>query len=142
MPGERIDPYLQINFVIEIEGKKAGFAECSGLTTDTDVVEYREGTDPHYVRKLPGLRKVTNIVLKRGFTQDKSLYDWRKTVLDGKTERKNGSIVLRDEAGKDVLRWNFFEGWPVKWEGPALNAETNEVAIETLEIALERLELA
>jgi len=32
-------------------------------------------------------------------------------------------------------------GWPAKWEGPALNARTNEVAIETLEIAHEGLEL-
>jgi phage tail-like protein len=40
-----------------------------------------------------------------------------------------------------VLRWNFVRGWPAKWEGPALNAKANEVAIETLEIAHEGLEL-
>ena len=40
------------------------------------------------------------------------------------------------------MRWNFFHGWIAKWEGPALNAQANEVAIETVEIAHERLELA
>ena len=62
-------------------------------------------------------------------------------MIDGKTERQSGTIVLLDEARKPALRWNFREGWPSKWEGPALNAKTNEVAIETLEIAHEGLEL-
>ncbi|MCA1702769.1 MAG: phage tail protein, partial [Actinobacteria bacterium] len=59
----------------------------------------------------------------------------------GRTERRNGSIILRDDAGKDMLRFNFFEGWPCKWEGPAFNAKGSEVAIETLEIAHEGLEI-
>jgi phage tail-like protein len=40
-----------------------------------------------------------------------------------------------------MLRWQSEEGWPVRWEGPALNATANEVAIETLEIAHEGVEL-
>ena len=61
--------------------------------------------------------------------------------MNGKPDRRSGSIVLLDEAGKQVLRWNFVRGWPAKWEGPDLNARANEVAIETLEIAHEGLEL-
>jgi phage tail-like protein len=86
--------------------------------------------------------KYNNIVLKRGYTRAKELYEWRKKVMDGKTQRASGSIVLLDEARNEALRWNFREGWPSKWEGPALNAKTSEVAIETLEIAHEGLELA
>lgn len=85
--------------------------------------------------------KYNNITLKRGWTQDRSLWDWRKKVIDGKTQRAGGSIVLLDEARQEALRWNFREGWPSKWEGPALNAKTSEVAIETLEIAHEGVEL-
>jgi phage tail-like protein len=142
--GKRNDPFGQFNFLIEIDGVvKGGFSEASGLTTDTNVIEYREGAEQQgTTRKLPGLMKYNNIVLKRGWTKDKSLWAWRKKVIDGKTQRNSGSIVLLDEARNEALRWNFREGWPSKWEGPALNAKTSEVAIETLEIAHEGLELA
>jgi len=74
-------------------------------------------------------------------TTDLELWTWRKTVLDGVTERKAGSIVLLNEAREPALRWNFGEGWPTKWEGPSMNATGNETAVETLEIAHEGLEL-
>ncbi|MGD8279161.1 MAG: phage tail protein [Gemmatimonadota bacterium] len=141
--GKRNDPYGQFNFVIEVDGViQGGFSEVSGLTTDTDVIEYREGSEDFgTARKLPGLMKYNNIVLKRGWTQDRALWEWRKKVIDGKTERTSGAIVLKDEARKDALRWEFREGWPCKWEGPALNGKTSEVAIETLEICHEGLVL-
>jgi phage tail-like protein len=140
--GARNDPFRQFNFVINIEGVGSGaFSEVSGLDTETDPIEYREGSEDITVRKLPGLRKYPNITLKRGFTKDRGLWDWRKTVMDGKTQRKSGSIVLLNEAREEALRWNFREGWPCKLQGPPLNAKTNEVAIETLEICHEGLEL-
>jgi len=141
--GKRNDPLGQFNFLIEIDGVvKGGFSEVSGLTTDTNIVEYREGHEQQgTTRKLPGLMKYNNVVLKRGWTKDRSLWDWRKKVIDGKTQRASGAIVLLDEARNEALRWNFREGWPSKWEGPALNAKTSEVAIETLEIAHEGLVL-
>jgi phage tail-like protein len=142
--GKRNDPYGQFNFIIEIDGVvKGGFSEASGLTTDTNIIEYREGNESHgTTRKLPGLMKYNNIVLKRGWTKDRSLWDWRKRVIDGKTQRTSGAIVLLDEARNAALRWEFREGWPSKWEGPALNGKTSEVAVEMLEIAHEGLVLA
>lgn len=113
----------------------------SGLESETAVIEYREGGVNTTVHKLPGLTKYANIVLKRGLTRDLSLWNWRKAVVNGKTDRRSGSIILLDETGNQVLRWHFEAGWPVKWEGPAFNAAANEVAIETLEIAHEGLEL-
>lgn len=140
--GDRKDPYAGFNFLVEVDGiTRAAFSECSGLSTDTDPIEYRDGSEDITVRKIPGLKKFANISLKRGITTDLELWNWRKTVLDGLTERKSGSIVLLNEAREEVLRWNFFEGWPTKWEGPSMNATGNEIAIETLEIAHEGLEL-
>lgn len=140
-PSERSDPYTGFNFLVEIAGEAVGaFSECNGLSTDTDPIEYREGGDDITVRKIPGLKKFANITLKRGITKDMVLWEWRKTVLDGATEKKAGSIILLDEARKPVVRWNFFEGWPTKWEGPSLNATGNKIAIETLEIAHEGLQ--
>lgn len=140
--AERNDPFAQYNFYIEIDGLSvAGFTEVGGLTTESDVFEYREGSDANTVRKLPGLRKYTPISLKRGFTTNSELWDWRKTTIDGNTERKSGAIILLNEARAEVMRWNFVEGWLSKWEGPGLNATTNEAAIESIEIVHEGLEL-
>jgi phage tail-like protein len=142
-PPQRDDPYKAFNFIVEIDGiARAGFSEVSGLESETTVIEYRVGGERNAVRKLPGLTKYANIVLRRGVTQDAELSNWRKTVEDGQVDRRNGSIILRDDDGNDVVRWNFFNGWISKWEGPALNASKNEVAIETIEIAHERLERA
>ncbi len=138
----RKDPYAAFNFVVEIDSVTvAGFSECTGVNTETDAIEYRTGDHDITVTKLPGLKKFGNITLKRGFTASKELWEWRKKVLDGKTERQSGSIVLQNEARQEALRWNFREGWPRKWEGPSFNAKTNEVAIETLEIVCEGIAL-
>jgi phage tail-like protein len=141
--GKRDDPYQQFNFLVEIDGvARAGFSECSGLTTDTDPVDYREGADLVLnVRKLSGLRKYTNVVLKRGYTQDKSLWDWRKKIINGNTERRQADIILLDEERNEVLRWRVREAWISKWDSGPFNAKTNDVAIETVEMVHEGLEL-
>jgi len=141
--NQRVDPYANFNFLVEIDGiARGGFAECFGLEVSVDVIEYREGTDkPNTVRKLPGLIKYSPIVLKRGLTQDKSLWNWFKKVLDGNVQRTSGTIALLDASRNAVLRWAFLEGWPSKWEGPTLNGKSNDVAIETLVIEHEGIEL-
>jgi phage tail-like protein len=139
----RSDPYKVFRFLVEIEGlASAAFSEVNGLDSETTVIEFRTGTDPNFARKLPGLTKFSNIVLKRGITQDAELWNWRKRVIDGNVDRRNGSIILMDDSGAEMVRWNFHEGWPCKLQGPHLNAHGNDVAIETLEIAHEGLERA
>jgi phage tail-like protein len=141
--GTRVDPYRGFNFLVEIDGiTQAGFQEVSGLDTSTPAVDYREGTDPPHQRKLPGLNTFTPITLKSGVTNSHEFWDWRLTVMEGKTQRKNGSIVLRDESGVEKIRWNFSEAWPSKWTGPSLSAGTAAVAVETLEITHEELKRA
>jgi phage tail-like protein len=139
----RNDPYAQFNFLIEVDDLPVGgFTELSGMTAESDIIEYREGSDLARMRKLPGLFKFGNITLKRGYTQSRDLWEWRKTTLDGATQRRNGAVILLDEARTPALRWEFFEAWISKYEGPALNAKTNEAAIEAIEIAVESVRLA
>ncbi len=62
--GDRVDPYLGFNFLVEIDGiTRAGFRECSGLDSTQDPVEYREGDDAITPHKQPGLNKYSNISL-------------------------------------------------------------------------------
>ena len=70
------------------------------------------------------------------------VWKWMKTVVDGRPDRRSGSIVLLDGDRREVARYRFREAWPCKWEGPSLDATGNEVAIETIELVHEGLELA
>lgn len=141
--GKRVDPYRNFNFLVEIGGiTQAGFSDCSGFGSSTDPIEYREGGENTTVRKLPGMTKHTNITLKWGLTDSRELYDWYREIVTGKVDRKNGSIVVLDLDGKEKVRWNFYQGWPTKWDGPDFSAKGTDLAIETLEIAHEGIERA
>lgn len=136
----RIDPYNNYDFLVETAGIiTAGFKEVSGLDATIDVVEYREGGDNATTRKLPGMTKYSNIVLKKGVTTDATFQIWQQQWISGEptAPRMNGSIILRDRQGTEKVRWNFSNAWPTKWSGPSFNAEGKEVAIETLELAHE-----
>jgi phage tail-like protein len=136
--GQRVDPYGNFNFLVEIDGiARAAFSDVSGFDTTIDVTEYREGGENTTPRKLPGQAKYSNIVLKWGLTTDRELYDWMLQTVQGDVQRKNGSIVALDRAGNEVVRWNFRNAWPAKWDGPDYTAKGNDVAIETLELAHE-----
>jgi len=135
----RIDPFRNFNFLVEIQGiVQASFLECSGLEATTEVVEYREGGDNTTVRKLPGKTSYSDITLKRGLTASAELWAWRQAVIEGTVDRRHGSIVLYDLDNRtEVVRWNFTNAWPSKWDGLQLNARGNEVAHETLVLAHE-----
>jgi phage tail-like protein len=135
------DPYRSFNFELVIDNIPSGaFSECSGLTAEGDAVDYREGTDRQpNVRKLVGLRKYANIVLKRGYTQDTSLWAWYGNIRDGLADRRNVTINLLNEQRTAVLRWHAERAWINKIEGPGFKASGNEVAIESVEIVHEGL---
>jgi len=139
--GERRDPYRAFNFQLEIEGVPLGaFSECSGLTAEGDAVDYRDGTDlQNSVRKLVGLRKYSNITLKRGYTQDKSLWQWYMNINNGLPDRRNVTITLMNEEHVAVLRWHAENAWLNKIEAPSFKASGNEVAIESVELVHEGL---
>ncbi|MCZ6703109.1 MAG: phage tail protein [Ignavibacteria bacterium] len=137
----RNDPIQNFRFRVEIDGiTQAGFSEVIMPDATIDVIEYREGSEQTHVRKLSGLTKFSNIILKWGITDSMDLYDWVKSVMDSGASgnRKNMSIVLIDEEGNDRMRWNFMEAWPVRYKISDLNAMTNQVVFEIIEITFER----
>ncbi len=140
--GGRHDPYRKFNFVVEIDGiASSGFLSVDGLELANEVVDYREGNEQAMARKLPGLAKVSNITLKRGLTTNRDLWEWRKTVLDGVTERRDGSIIILNESREQVLRLNFRNAWPCRWSISGLDALESDVLIEEIELVVEDLRL-
>jgi len=143
-PVFRNDPYPAYNFEVIVTGisddgasVRGSFSEVSGLDAGIVPIEYRTGSEPNRVRKLPGLSKFSNIVLKRGIIGDLAFWNWLVHAMQGNVQRTTVTIVLLDESRNPVMRWNFVRAWPCKWIGPVLNAKSNEIAIETLEICHE-----
>lgn len=119
----------------------SSFSEVSGLTMEAEVVEYRGGADVSLtVRKQPGLQKFGNVTFKRGVAPKEAgngLFEWVSTIAAGTVARRPVTVSLLNEAHEPVMTWTLRNAWPVKVEGPGLNATGNEIAIETMELAHE-----
>ena len=139
----RPNPYKNFRFLVEIDGiTQAGFSDGSGFGSNVEVIEYREGGDAATVLKLPGKSSYPDIMLKWGISDSRDLYDWHLSAINGSIQRKNGSIIVLDDAGQEKVRWNFFSAWPSKYDGPDFSATGNDVAIDSLTLSCERLERA
>ncbi|WP_020598752.1 phage tail protein [Spirosoma panaciterrae] len=129
---------------------RMGFTEVSGLDFESEVIEYREGTDILLTKmKQPGLRKFSNITLKRGTFQGdiKFFNEWKKTVFfqeknDGNKYRSTVTIKLLNEEHQPILVWTVRNAWPSKIQSSDMKADANEIAIETIELVHEGLALA
>jgi phage tail-like protein len=137
-------PMPKFHFSVDWAGTRIGFTEVSGLDVQTDVIEYREGNSPEYHKvKMPGMRKFSNITLKRGsFKGDNQFYDWFNTVKLNTIERRDVTIILLNENHEPVVVWKVKNAWPIKVQSTDLKADGNEVAIETLELAHEGLTMS
>ncbi len=138
--GRGHDHIGNFNFRIEIEGlASASFKQMEGLGSETEVIEYG-GTVDQIVRKRPGRHKFTDITLKRGYTNNPELWEWRRGVMDGNVVRKSGSIIICADEGTEIMRYNFFDAWPTKWKGFSLDGKGTDGLIEELTLTIERLE--
>jgi phage tail-like protein len=141
MTAPSVEPYVNFNFLVEIDRiARASFHEVTGLDSTVDIIEHREGGKNTSPIRLMGQAKHANIVLKWGITLDKELYQWHRNVVEGSPDRRNGSVVLLNRRGIEVVRWNFVRAWPTKYTVPSLTAEASDVAIESIELVHEGLE--
>jgi len=128
---------------IEFDGMPtAFFKSVEGLSMEISVVEYREGGNNEFTRKLPGVRKWPNLVLKQGFDGSPSaLQQWALRLAGGANERKDAVLSVYGGNGELVSRYTLHQAWPTKWTGPTLNGASTEVAMEVIEIAHDGLVL-
>jgi len=136
-------PLPVFHFTVDWGGTRTGFSEVSGLTIESEVIEYREGVSPEFTKiKMPGMRKYNNISLKRGvIPADNEFFGWLNSTKMNVPERRDLTITLQNENHEPVMVWKVKNAWPIKVDGPGLKADGNEVAVETLELAHEGLEV-
>ncbi len=137
------DPLAAYKFWIEMQSVIEGmFIDCSGLSMEREVHEYKEGGINDRVHVLPGRTKHPHIVLKHGCVLSSKLWDWyQEGLYDCVVRRVPLSIILYDGQNNKVKCWNVRNAFPVKWVGPDLKADSNQAAVETIEIAHDGISL-
>ena len=133
------DPAVAFRFEVQARDANLGFSKVSGLREESEVIEYREGTDPSTMRKIPGLRQYPALVFERGMTaQGLALVKWREDVLacvEG--FRVTATVLIKNCDGTPARTITFEQAWPSSLELSDLDAGASEVNIETLELAHE-----
>lgn len=141
----KIYPLPKFHFQLNWGGTRVGFTEVSGLTFETKVIEYREGSYRSYNKiGQPGLTEYSKITLKRGtFKGDFEFFEqWKKTMMFQEVKekfRRDVTISLLDESHEPIITWSLTNAWPSKVSSTDLKADANEIAIETIELVHEGL---
>jgi len=147
----RENPYGAFNFIVALGGSQGdgaegtiigGFSDVSGLGTDVQYSEYRNGNERfNTVRKVPNTHKVDDVTLKRGLVGSVDLFEWMKGVRDGEADPRQVVITLLDEARQAVATFKLRNAQPKKWTGPTLAAKGGgEVGMEELTLVHEGIE--
>jgi len=140
-------PLVKFSFKVVWDTTEIIFQEVSGLSSETQVIEYRGGSSPTYSTvKMPGIKKFNNITFKKGtFQNDATLW----TMYAGNSagikmntiKRASVTISLLDETGQIAMSWSLLNAFPVKMQVTDMKSDANEPAIETMEVAHEGLTL-
>lgn len=137
------DPIGNYNFTVEIGSVIQGnFKEMSGLSVSRAVNDYREGHEATLQpRKLPGLRSLSNITLKRGLVDGKEIWSWFEKKRTDADFRQDIDIVVFDDQFAEVARWSLKGAWCVRWSAPSFDATATSLAMEELELAFNDIAL-
>ena len=116
---------LSHRFSLEIDGVAVqGVRSAEGFESKSDSTEYQGGkivaTETQPPNHTPGRLTIT-----KDWSNTDEFSRWRKSVLDGKTDRKSISIIFHNDAGDETGRINLTGCYPTKWTGPALNAKSS-----------------
>jgi phage tail-like protein len=136
------DFHLSHKFGLEIDGVTVGGVhKIDGIEFEAEVVEYNDGEDM-MTHCRPGVLRPGKITVERDFSNTKEFYQWRSAVINGKTDRRSLSVIFQNDKGDEAKRINFFQCFPAKWVGPALNSKSSGHATEKLEIIFEEYTIA
>jgi phage tail-like protein len=146
------NPPLQV-FRFEISFRQVGgsgaveicsgaFAECTGLEATMEPKVIKVGGRNYGAIQRPGPVSFATVVLKRGMTKTRDLFDWYQTVAGGRYEyRLSAEITMLNSAGQPAITWGLDNCMPVKFKAADLNARGTEIGIEELHLAHEGLRL-
>ena len=143
--ANRNTPYGAFNFVVEFDGGEVfgGFSDVSGIGTEITVAEYRNGNEKeNHVRKIAGVHKVSDVTLKRGIVDSKTLFQWiKESRVQGPAAVKKSVVIrLLDESHAPVQSWVLTDVIPMKYTGPTFAGKGGgDVAMEEIVLSATNL---
>jgi phage tail-like protein len=134
-------PLVKFSFQVKWDDAELIFQEVTGLSSETQVIEYRGGSSKVYSTvKMPGIQKFGNVTLKKGmFLGDKALWEKYNIITMNTYKRSTITISLLDEKNKVAMSWTLANAFPVKITVTDMKSDGNEVAVESIELAHEKL---
>lgn len=134
-------PLVKFSFQVKWDDAEIIFQEVTGLSSETQVIEYRGGSSKAYSTvKMPGIQKFANVTLKKGMFQgDKTLWDKYNITAMNTYKRSTITISLLDEKNEVAMSWSLANAFPSKITVTDMKSDGNEVAVESMELAHEKL---
>ena len=135
------DAYQRFTFRVKWDGRYAAdVSKVSGLEWETEVVTFREGSDPSSTRKLPGQTSYVPILLARARTHDTAFEQWANQIAQQHTSgglppnyRKDIIIDLFNEAGQVVMSFTVYRCWASHYVAlRPLDSNSTDVVIESI----------
>lgn len=110
------------------------FRTISGLESEWEMEEYREGGDNGGAHFFPTKTKNSRIVLETGVGTLSPLLTWHMLTMTGVIIKGFLTInLLSPTSGLPVKMWLVVNAFPVRYVAPEFNALSSEVAIERVE---------
>jgi phage tail-like protein len=136
-PGDRT--VSKTGFVLEVEGlTPAGVLSIEPFTIATEVLTYRDGTDP-IEHKLPGHTNYGTITLERSAGANDQMWSWYMSAVNGPVVRRQGRVTVLTTEGTPQVSYEFYDAWPCRWKGPALGDTGSSLATEEITLCVERI---
>ena len=135
------EPALSLFYSCTLDGviPLGTWTKIESLGFKFNVTEYREGGVNGYMRKFIGPVSYENLKLSRPLDESSLLVAAWLAATFVKVVPQTMSISALDSEGNEVTQWNFSGVVPVRWSGPTLDINGNQVAIETLELAYDEM---
>jgi len=133
-------PYVANKFCLELQNQAAGWLHSAeGGTAVAEVVQERLAGG-HAVRKHAGNIKFEELTVACGTSMSRVFYDWLKTSLEYKHERKEGSIIAANYDYKEIARQEFHQALLSEIGLPGVDAASKDSCKFTVKIAPEYTE--
>jgi phage tail-like protein len=136
-------PLAKFSFQVKWDDLEFIFQEVTGLSSESQVVEYRGGNNKVYPTvKMPGIQKFSDVTLKKGlYIGDKSLWKTMNLVSMNNYKRAKMTINLLDETQSVAMSWELSNAIPIKMSDTDMRSDGDEIAIESMEFAHEGLSI-
>jgi hypothetical protein len=119
-----------MTYRVEVAGQADGFWDVVEFSESIEVVEQTiiNQQGQQVTIPVPGRTALPRVLLVRDFEANPAISDWWDLVKSGNvvSARTSASIVLLDDQGFEIARWNIYDCWPSAYDHRAIDGQWSE----------------